>query len=80
MFCVIQYKQLFSSISKLNSPNIGRKYRATNSFLQIYFVTLLNYANEVIAISIAKLDTLASLCGLNIWEVIHGSLKRRFIF
>ena len=30
-----------------NSPNIGRKYRATSTFLQIYFVTLSEYTNEV---------------------------------
>ena len=38
---------MFSSISKQNSLNFGRKYRATNNFLLIHFVTLSDYANEV---------------------------------
>ena len=34
-------------ISEQKSPKIVRKYRATRNFLQIYFPTLLHYANEV---------------------------------
>ena len=37
----------FSSISDQNSPNISGQYRATGNFLQIYFVTRSDYANEV---------------------------------
>ena len=34
-------------ISKQNSQNIIRKYRATRNFLQIHFLTALHYANKV---------------------------------
>ena len=34
-------------ISEQKSPKIVRKYKATRNFLQIYFPTLLHYANEV---------------------------------
>ena len=51
----------FFSISKPNNPKIVRKYRAAWNFLQIYFVTLSDYANRIIIISIMKFYTSASL-------------------
>ena len=51
----------FFSISKPNNPKIVRKYRAAWNFLQIYFVTLSDYANRIIRISIMKFYTSASL-------------------
>ena len=59
-------------------PEHGRKYRATSNFLQIYFVTLSDYANEVrVILNMAKLETLASPRG-PIFAVF--TFERRFIF
>ena len=52
---------MFFSISKPSTPKIVRKYRAAWNFLQIDFVTLSDYANRIIIISIMKFYTSASL-------------------
>ena len=44
-----------------NNPKIVQKYRAAWNFLKIYFVTLSDYANRIIIISIMKFYTSASL-------------------
>ena len=46
ILCYMVVTNIFFSISKPNNPKIVRKYRAAWNFLQIYFVTLSDYANR----------------------------------
>ena len=71
----------FFSISKPNNPKIVRKYRAAWNFLQIYFVTLSDYANRIIIISIMKFYTSASLVlksGLLVFRRKKSKISRDF--
>ena len=71
----------FFSISKPNNPKIVRKYRAAWNFLQIYFVTLSDYANRIIIISIMKFYTSVSLVlksGLLVFRRKKSKISRDF--